>query len=410
MASLLSATTAAAQAEQEAEFDALDEEYQAADTDPVPVEPAALGPGPGGARFKAPEKKDWQPKPLKRQRRYSLEPTYSREQWSTLAAPRRKIWLTFEEPGYSPAALVVNMSITLLIVVAITAFIAESSVDYYGRDVAPFPQVEFLCTVVFTAEVVLRAFACPDLKAFARNSWNIADLIAILPWYIEKLAQMGSSGANQQRGGFAVVRVVRLVRLLKLVRYGQRNKKMGGMLTVFRETMQESSSNLKMMIMFELLTMVICGAVVYYIERGSFHYAPKCSQALTSSECGSTVSASTALPPRTVALIRCVVAPILGCQSAQSGECAACLQRAGDTVLLTRAQSPGRFLMPVRRVGAGLVRVAGTHRPRPLLWLHVAVDVRRGGQTRGLLRSARAAGQEVVLPKDGAEDCGLGPG
>ena len=295
MASLLSATTAAAQAEQEAEFDALDEEYQATATDPAPGEPAALGPGPGGARFKAPEKKDWQPKPLKRQRRYSLEPTYSREQWSTLAGPRRKIWLTFEEPGYSPAALVVNMSITLLIVVAITAFIAESSVDYYGRDVAPFPQVEFLCTVVFTAEVVLRAFACPDLKAFAKNSWNIADLIAILPWYIEKLAQMGSSGVPQQRGGFAVVRVVRLVRLLKLVRYGQRNKKMGGMLTVFRETMQESSSNLKMMIMFELLTMVICGAVVYYIERGAFHYAPKCSQALTSSECGSTVSASTAL-------------------------------------------------------------------------------------------------------------------
>ena len=89
---------------------------------------------------------------------------------------------------------------------------------------------------------------------------QVIDLIAILPWYIEKLALMGSSGVPQQRGGFAVVRVVRLVRLLKLVRYGQRNKKMGGMLTVFRETMQESSSNLKMMIMFELLTMMICGA------------------------------------------------------------------------------------------------------------------------------------------------------
>ena len=60
-----------------------------------------------------------------------------------------------------------------------------------------------------------------------------------------------------------MVRVVRLVRLLKLVRYGQRNKKMGGMLRVFRETLQESESNLKMMVMFELLTMVICGAVTY---------------------------------------------------------------------------------------------------------------------------------------------------
>jgi len=89
-------------------------------------------------------------------------------------------------------------------------------------------------------------------------------LLAILPYYLE--LTLGRSSR-----GYAVVRVVRLVRLLKLVRYGQRNKKMGGMLKVFRETMQESESNLKMMIMFELLTMVICGAVTYYIERGTFH-------------------------------------------------------------------------------------------------------------------------------------------
>ena len=37
-------------------------------------------------------------------------------------------------------ALMVNLSITLLILVAITAFTIETFPAYYGRDVAPFPQ------------------------------------------------------------------------------------------------------------------------------------------------------------------------------------------------------------------------------------------------------------------------------
>eukprot|EP01043_Picozoa_sp_COSAG02_P018671 COSAG02_NODE_877_length_16272_cov_8.002288_9_plen_575_part_00 len=226
-------------------------------------------------RFSEPDPKEWVPAIPPRRRRYSTEQAYRPELWEhrRMGELRRKIWLTFEEPGYSPAALVVNLSVTLLILVAISAFIMETSRDYYGREVAPFPQIEVFCTTVFTVEVVLRAVACPDMCAFARNWWNIADLLAILPYYLELIARASGSGGG--RGPYAVVRVVRLVRLLKLVRYGQRNKKMGGMLRVFRETMQESESNLKMMIMFELLTMVICGAVMYNIERGTFHTGPK---------------------------------------------------------------------------------------------------------------------------------------
>lgn len=226
-------------------------------------------------RFKEPDPKDWVPPVLPpRRRRYSLEAAYRPALWENrrMGALRRKIWLTFEEPGYSPVALVVNLGVTLLILIAITAFTLETSREYYGREVAPFPQIEVFCTTVFSIEVVLRAGSCPDICAFVQNWWNIADLLAILPYYLELIAHAsGNSGKS-----YAVVRVVRLVRLLKLVRYGQRNKKMGGMLRVFRETMQESESNLKMMIMFELLTAVICGAVTYYIERGTFH---KSSQA-----------------------------------------------------------------------------------------------------------------------------------
>jgi hypothetical protein len=222
------------------------------------------------SRFEEPDPSEWMPEMPSRRRRYSEEEPYKPERWGSKPDVLRKIWLTFEEPGYSPAALVVNLGVTFLILVAITAFTVETSPEYYGREVAPFPQIEVFCTTVFTLEVVLRAISCPDICAFIKNWWNIADLLAILPYYLEIIAK-ATGNPGGQGAQYAVVRVVRLVRLLKLVRYGQRNKKMGGMLKVFRETMQESESNLKMMIMFEVLTMVICGAVTYYIERGTFH-------------------------------------------------------------------------------------------------------------------------------------------
>lgn len=237
-------------------------------------------------RFQEPDPANWMVEVPLRKRRYSEEEAYKPARWGsrTGAHVRRKMWLTFEEPGYSPMALMVNLSVTLLILIAITAFTIETAPSYYGRDVAPFPQIEMVCTTVFTVEVVLRGFSCPDFVAFIKNWWNMADVLAILPYYLELL--LGSKSR-----AYAVIRVVRLVRLLKLVRYGQRNKKMGGMLKVFQETMQESEFNLKMMIMFELLTMVICGAVTYYIERGTFHKDASSCSALVFGETDTTIAA-----------------------------------------------------------------------------------------------------------------------
>ena len=205
-----------------------------------------------------------------RERQYSQEAPYKRERWEGRPAWMRTIWIMLEEPDSSTFALASSVFVTVVIGVAITSFVVETHPQYYGRKASPFPEIEYFCTFVFTVEVALRLTCCPSLWNFCLDPWNVCDMVAVLPFYLERLAGLFHTQQNQRGMSFALVRVVRLFRLAKLIRYGKRSKQVGGMLNVFRDTMIQSWDNMKMMIFFELLTMVICGASVYHIERGVY--------------------------------------------------------------------------------------------------------------------------------------------
>eukprot|EP01052_Picozoa_sp_SAG31_P033870 SAG31_NODE_3884_length_3784_cov_2.194030_2_plen_93_part_00 len=80
----------------------------------------------------------------------------------------------------------------------------------------------------------------------------------MLPYFIEKILEATS---GKRESGVAVMRAVRLTRIMKLVRSGRRNKNMAGMLLVFSNTMKRSWDSMKLMLFFELLTMIVCGSV-----------------------------------------------------------------------------------------------------------------------------------------------------
>jgi hypothetical protein len=204
-----------------------------------------------------------------RLRRYSAEPEYDRGHWEGRPPWMRDVWILMEEPGSSSLALLVSVMITCVIVLAIGAFVAETSPHYYGRGCSPFPEIELTCTAVFTLELLVRVWCCPHRCAFFKDVWNLCDMVAVLPFYLEGVVSL-LRGSQQGLGFFALVRVVRLVRVAKLVRYGRRSRQVGGMLRVFRDTVRQSWDNMKMMIFFELLTMIISGAVIYHIERGEY--------------------------------------------------------------------------------------------------------------------------------------------
>lgn len=84
-----------------------------------------------------------------------------------------------------------------------------------------FHLIEYSCLVIFTMEYVLRLWSAPNRKRFFVQPFNLIDLLAILPSYVELIIS-----ASPLASTLRTVRLLRLLRLsrilraFKLFRYG----------------------------------------------------------------------------------------------------------------------------------------------------------------------------------------------
>ena len=88
---------------------------------------------------------------------------------------------------------------------------------------------------------------------------NIVDLIAILPFYMELAG--GGVGAS-----FSIVRILRLARLFRAFKLGKVNR----ILKVLLRTVTKSIDTLGLLLFFILIAIVLFGAIIFMVERGSF--------------------------------------------------------------------------------------------------------------------------------------------
>ena len=96
-------------------------------------------------------------------------------------------------------------------------------------------------------------------SVFVTDPLNLIDLIAILPFYI---TLVGGAGA----GGLAVLRVLRLSRVFRVLKLGKYSRS----LHAFARVIRKSFNALAVLVLFMLLTMVLCGSLIYFAERGEF--------------------------------------------------------------------------------------------------------------------------------------------
>ena len=132
-----------------------------------------------------------------------------------------------------------------------------------------FDHVEVFCIAFFTAEYGLRLLTAPALFSFVRRFANVADVAAILPFYIELIIRAGGhNDVGPDPGGYArarLVRIVRLVRLFRLVRISQRNEK----LRVVVAALQESADMLAVLAFLLGIATVIGSTLMFYAEEGN---------------------------------------------------------------------------------------------------------------------------------------------
>lgn len=127
---------------------------------------------------------------------------------------RKQLWLLLEDPTSSMAAKLISIWSLLVILVGVSAFIAETHPDfrvkeeydddrtYYGVTAytvnQAFSAVEATVVSFFTCELLLRFIATAKKLLFWQQFVNWIDLAAILPFYFDILGLKGGSVSQTQ--------------------------------------------------------------------------------------------------------------------------------------------------------------------------------------------------------------------
>jgi hypothetical protein len=95
------------------------------------------------------------------------------------------------------------------------------------------------------------------LKYF-KKKFNIIDLLAILPSYIERGLHTGHS--------VSIIRIFRLVRVFRIFKIGGMHKGV----PLFANTIRKALPAVSIMFMFTTLAVVVFSAIVFHLEKGEF--------------------------------------------------------------------------------------------------------------------------------------------
>ncbi|XP_010777242.1 voltage-gated potassium channel KCNC4 isoform X1 [Notothenia coriiceps] len=215
-------------------------------------------------------------------RRFGIEDCPDRSR-SCCEVWQPKVWALFDDPYSSKAARGVAFASLFFILVSITTFCLETHEAFnelQNRTVqivegnvtrkVERPEmvtkpiltvVEGICVVWFTFEFLVRVVCCPNKMVFIKNTLNIIDFVAILPFYLEMgLKGLSSKAANDVLGFLRVVRFVRILRIFKLTRHF-----VG--LRVLGHTLRASVNEFLLLIIFLALGVLIFATMIYYAER-----------------------------------------------------------------------------------------------------------------------------------------------
>ena len=157
------------------------------------------------------------------------------------------------EPGWGR-----NFDVVLILaIMASVAVVMLDSVESLSQDYArEFYFAEWVFTVFFTIEYIVRLAIVKRPARYARSFFGVIDLLSVLPTYVSLLVP----GA-QVLLSVRILRVLRIFRVLKLANYLDESNQLGRALVASRRKI--------FVFIFVVLTVVtVMGSMMYLIEGG----------------------------------------------------------------------------------------------------------------------------------------------
>jgi voltage-gated potassium channel len=154
----------------------------------------------------------------------------------------------------TPAGRAFDVGLLIAILASVVAVMLESVADIRRQHGDGLRAVEWILTVAFTIEYVLRLVAVDHPWRYARSFFGLVDLLAIVPTYLGLIVPEAHS--------LMVIRVVRLLRVFRILKLARFLGEAQLLITALRA----SRRKITVFLVGIATVVVIVGALMYVIE------------------------------------------------------------------------------------------------------------------------------------------------
>jgi len=153
----------------------------------------------------------------------------------------------------TPAGRLFDVGLLIIIVLS-TVVITLESVPQFEKFAYIFDILEWIFTILFTIEYVLRVLVVEQKRRYVFSFLGIVDLLSILPSYLSLVF----SGAE----AFIVIRIIRLIRIFRILKLSQYI----GAGHTLREALLASRYKIIVFLLTVVMSVIISGTLMYLIE------------------------------------------------------------------------------------------------------------------------------------------------
>ena len=147
-----------------------------------------------------------------------------------------------------------DVGLLLAILASVSVVMIDSVADFNDNYGPLLGLIEWVFTLIFTIEYVLRLWAVRRPRAYAFSFFGIIDLLSVIPAYISLFLP-----GSQFLAVIRVLRILRIFRILKLTRYV-------GEAGVLGAALRASRYKVSVFLVSVLSIVVVVGSVMYIIE------------------------------------------------------------------------------------------------------------------------------------------------
>lgn len=165
----------------------------------------------------------------------------------------------------TPAGKLFDILLLVVILISVFVVILESVPDLQKKYWSVFRLIEWVVTIIFSIEYVLRIWAVRKPWKYIFSFYGVIDFLSVVPTYLA-LIIVGAQSLLVIRA----IRLLRVFRILKITRYTDESR-------LLLKALKASRIKINVFLFAVLTIIIIIGTIMYLVEgtKGGFTSIPK---------------------------------------------------------------------------------------------------------------------------------------